>query len=61
MAVQAGQLSNTGTISAVQNLGVSTAQTLVNAGTLAANGNTTVSAGTTLTNAGGTILSLIHI
>ncbi|MDB0521548.1 hemagglutinin repeat-containing protein [Ralstonia solanacearum] len=55
VAVQAGQLSNAGTISAVQNLGVSTAQTLANAGTLAANGNTTVSAGTTLTNAGGTI------
>ncbi|MCQ4680199.1 hemagglutinin repeat-containing protein [Ralstonia pseudosolanacearum] len=57
VTVQAGQLNNTGTISAVQNLGVSTAQTLVNAGTLAANGNTTVSAGTTLTNAGGTIAS----
>ncbi|WP_405124821.1 hemagglutinin repeat-containing protein [Ralstonia pseudosolanacearum] len=55
VAVQSGQLSNAGTISAVQNLGVSTAQTLTNAGTLAANGNTTVSAGTTLTNAGGTI------
>ncbi|WP_423372658.1 hemagglutinin repeat-containing protein [Ralstonia pseudosolanacearum] len=55
VTVQAGQLSNAGTISAVQNLGVSTAQTLANAGTLAANGNTTVSAGTTLTNAGGTI------
>ncbi|BCN07541.1 hypothetical protein RPSB_46780 (plasmid) [Ralstonia solanacearum] len=55
VTVQAGQLNNTGTISAVQNLGVSTAQTLTNAGTLAANGNTTVSAGTTLTNAGGTI------
>ncbi|WP_197387260.1 hemagglutinin repeat-containing protein [Ralstonia pseudosolanacearum] len=55
VTVQVGQLSNTGTISAVQNLGVSTAQTLTNAGTLAANGNTTVSAGTTLTNAGGTI------
>ncbi|MDB0578893.1 hypothetical protein, partial [Ralstonia solanacearum] len=39
VAVQAGQLNNTGTISAVQNLGVSTAQTLANAGTLAANGN----------------------
>ncbi|MFV8643610.1 hemagglutinin repeat-containing protein, partial [Ralstonia pseudosolanacearum] len=57
VTVQAGQLNNTGTISAVQNLGVSTAQTLTNAGTLAANGNTTVSAGTTLTNAGGTIAS----
>ncbi len=57
VTVQAGQLSNAGTISAVQNLGVSTAQTLANAGTLAANGNTTVSAGTTLTNAGGTIAS----
>ncbi|WP_412771107.1 hemagglutinin repeat-containing protein [Ralstonia solanacearum] len=55
VAVQAGQLNNTGTISAVQNLGVSAAQTLANAGTLAANGNTTVSAGTTLTNVGGTI------
>ncbi|KAF3460599.1 hemagglutinin repeat-containing protein [Ralstonia solanacearum] len=55
VTVQAGQLSNAGTISAVQNLGVSTAQTLTNAGTLAANGNTTVSAGTTLTNGGGTI------
>ncbi|ESS50405.1 hemagglutinin-related protein [Ralstonia solanacearum SD54] len=55
VTVQAGQLSNTGSISAVQNLGVSTAQTLTNAGTLAANGNTTLSAGTTLTNAGGTI------
>ncbi|MGA3891474.1 hemagglutinin repeat-containing protein, partial [Ralstonia nicotianae] len=55
VTVQAGQLSNAGTISAVQNLGVSTAQTLANAGTLAANGNTTVSAGTTLTNGGGTI------
>ncbi|MHA6848779.1 hemagglutinin repeat-containing protein, partial [Ralstonia syzygii] len=55
VTVQAGQLTNSSSISAVQNLGVSTAQTLVNAGTLAANGNTTVSAGTTLTNAGGTI------
>ncbi|CAD14589.1 hemagglutinin repeat-containing protein [Ralstonia pseudosolanacearum] len=55
VTVQAGQLTNSSSISAVQNLGVSTAQSLANAGTLAANGNTTVSAGTTLTNAGGTI------
>ncbi|MBK3824104.1 two-partner secretion domain-containing protein, partial [Paraburkholderia aspalathi] len=55
VAVKAGQLGNAGSITAVQNLGVSAAQSLANAGTLAANGNTTVSAGTTLTDAGGTI------
>jgi filamentous hemagglutinin len=55
VAVQTGQLSNAGSITAVQNLGVSATQTLANAGTLAANGNTTVAAGTTLTDAGGTI------
>ncbi|WP_421377165.1 hemagglutinin repeat-containing protein [Paraburkholderia sp. DD10] len=55
VSVQSGQLTNAGSITAVQNLGVSAAQTLANAGTLAANGNTTVSAGTTLTDSGGTI------
>ncbi|CAE6863133.1 tRNA nuclease CdiA-2 [Paraburkholderia aspalathi] len=55
VTVKTGQLHNAGSITAVQNLSVSAAQSLANAGTLAANGNTTVSAGTTLTDAGGTI------
>uniref|UniRef100_UPI0038BC57E6 hemagglutinin repeat-containing protein n=1 Tax=Caballeronia glebae TaxID=1777143 RepID=UPI0038BC57E6 len=53
--VQAGQLVNAGSITAVQNLVATATQSLANAGTLAANGNTTVTAGTTLTDAGGSI------
>ncbi|WP_081263869.1 hemagglutinin repeat-containing protein [Ralstonia pseudosolanacearum] len=55
VTVQAGQLSNASTISAVQNLGVSTAQTLTNAGgTIAAGQRTNVSAAT-LDNSAGTL------
>lgn len=55
VSIQAAQLSNAGSITAVQNLAMHAAQSLTNGGTLAANGNAAVSAGTTLTNAGGTI------
>ena len=48
--LQAGQIANAGSITAVQSLIARTVQTLFNNGTLAANGNVTVSAGSTLTN-----------
>ncbi|MFM0499621.1 hemagglutinin repeat-containing protein [Paraburkholderia caffeinilytica] len=51
VTVQAGQIANAGSITAVQNLIAAAVQTLFNGGTLAANGNVNVSAGTTLTNA----------
>ncbi|AIY42069.1 Putative large exoprotein involved in heme utilization or adhesion of ShlA/HecA/FhaA family [Collimonas arenae] len=55
-SITAGSLVNSSTISAVQNLGVSTTQALNNsAGTLAAGGAVNGSAGTTLTNNAGTI------
>ena len=54
VAVQAGQLSNAGNISAVRNLGVNASQALTNTGTLAANGNVSV-AGGSVNNSGGAI------
>ncbi|WP_341317437.1 hemagglutinin repeat-containing protein [Paraburkholderia sp. IMGN_8] len=51
VTVQAGQIANAGSITAVQNLIATAVQTLFNGGTLAANGNINASAGTTLTNA----------
>jgi len=51
VAVQAGQIANAGSITAVQSLIASAVQTLFNSGTLAANGNVTLGAGSTLTNA----------
>ncbi|MGF6902139.1 filamentous hemagglutinin, partial [Paraburkholderia sp. GAS348] len=51
VTVQAGQIANAGSITAVQSLIASAVQTLFNSGTLAANGNVTLSAGSTLTNA----------
>lgn len=52
VTVQAGQIANAGSITAVQNLTAAAAQSLFNNGTLAANGNVNASAGTTLANAG---------
>jgi filamentous hemagglutinin len=52
VALQAGQISNAGSITAVQSLIASAVQTLFNSGTIATNANLTVSAGTTLTNSG---------
>ncbi|NLP65387.1 hemagglutinin repeat-containing protein [Paraburkholderia sacchari] len=52
VALQAGQIANAGSITAVQNLIATAVQTLFNGGTFAANGNMTLTAGTTLTNAG---------
>ncbi|SIO72525.1 filamentous hemagglutinin [Burkholderia sp. GAS332] len=52
VTVQAGQIANAGSITAVQNLIATAVQTLFNGGTLAANGNVSASAGTTLTNSG---------
>ncbi len=49
--VQAAQISNAGSITAVQSLMARAMQTLFNRGTLAANGNVTLAAGSTLTNA----------
>jgi len=54
VALQAGQLTNAGSITAVQSLIASAAQALYNSGTLAANANMTLSAGSVLTNAGQT-------
>ena len=54
VTVQAGQLSNAGNISAVQNLGVNATQALTNTGTLAANGNASVVGGS-VDNSGGTV------
>jgi filamentous hemagglutinin len=51
VTVQAGQIANVGSITAVQSLIASAVQTLFNDGTLAANSNVTLSAGSTLTNA----------
>ncbi|AXW34107.1 hemagglutinin repeat-containing protein [Ralstonia pseudosolanacearum] len=55
VTVQAGQLSNASTISAVQNLGVSTAQTLTNAGGTIASGQRTNVSAATLDNSAGTL------
>ncbi|MFM2464003.1 hemagglutinin repeat-containing protein [Paraburkholderia sp. RL17-368-BIF-A] len=52
VTVQAGQIANAGSITAVQNLTAAAAQSLFSNGTLAANGNVNASAGTTLANAG---------
>ncbi|WP_415914600.1 beta strand repeat-containing protein [Paraburkholderia sp. J41] len=52
VALQAGQIANAGSLTAVQSLIASAAQTLFNSGTLAANANMTLAAGSTLTNAG---------
>ncbi|MFM0393753.1 hemagglutinin repeat-containing protein [Paraburkholderia phytofirmans] len=52
VTVQAGQIANAGSITAVRNLIAAAVQTLFNSGTLAANGNVNASAGTILTNAG---------
>nr|WP_322786961.1 hemagglutinin repeat-containing protein [Paraburkholderia ginsengisoli] len=52
VTVQAGQIANAGSITAVQNLIATAVQTLFNGGTLAANGNVNASAGTTLSNTG---------
>jgi filamentous hemagglutinin len=51
VTVQAGQIANAGSITAVQSLIAGAVQTLFNSGTLAANSNVTLSAGSTLTNA----------
>jgi filamentous hemagglutinin len=51
VTVQAGQIANAGSITAVQSLIASAVQSVFNGGTLAANGNVTLSAGSTLTNA----------
>ncbi|WP_274389595.1 filamentous hemagglutinin N-terminal domain-containing protein [Paraburkholderia tagetis] len=52
VALQAGQIANTGSITAVQSLIATAVQALFSSGTLAANGNMTLSAGTTLANNG---------
>ncbi|WP_217352255.1 hemagglutinin repeat-containing protein [Paraburkholderia bonniea] len=52
VTVQAGQIANVGSITAVQSLIAHAVQTLFSSGTLAANGNLNVTAGTTLTNRG---------
>ncbi|MGF6573842.1 filamentous hemagglutinin [Paraburkholderia sp. GAS333] len=52
VTVQAGQIANSGSITAVQNLIATAVQTLVNGGTLAANGNVNASTGMTLSNSG---------
>ncbi|CAE6789379.1 hemagglutinin repeat-containing protein [Paraburkholderia domus] len=51
VTVQAGQIANAGSITAVQSLISSAVQSLFNSGTLAANGNVTLAASSTLTNA----------
>ncbi|WP_244144353.1 ShlB/FhaC/HecB family hemolysin secretion/activation protein [Paraburkholderia tropica] len=50
--VQAGQIANAGSVTAVQSLIARAVQTLFNSGTFATNGDMTLSAGSTLTNAG---------
>ncbi|WP_153075405.1 hemagglutinin repeat-containing protein [Paraburkholderia bonniea] len=50
VTVQAGQVANAGSITAVQSLIAHAVQTLFSSGTLAANGHLTLSAGSTLTN-----------
>jgi len=52
VTVQAGQIANAGSITAVQNLIATAVQTLSNGGTLAANGNVNASAGMALVNFG---------
>ncbi len=52
LALQAGQIANAGSITAVQNLIASAVQTLFNSGTFANNANLTLSAGSMLSNAG---------
>ncbi|CAE6958473.1 hemagglutinin repeat-containing protein [Paraburkholderia domus] len=52
VALQAGQIANAGSITAVQSLIASAVQTLFNSGTFATNANLTLSAGSMLTNAG---------
>ncbi|WP_408733979.1 beta strand repeat-containing protein, partial [Paraburkholderia tropica] len=50
--VQAGQIANAGSVTAVQSLIAHAVRTLFNSGTFATNGDMTLSAGSTLTNAG---------
>ncbi|WP_322006134.1 two-partner secretion domain-containing protein, partial [Paraburkholderia tropica] len=50
--VQAGQIANAGSVTAVQSLIARAVQTLFNSGTFATNGDMTLSAGSTLTNEG---------
>ncbi|AET91688.1 filamentous hemagglutinin family outer membrane protein [Burkholderia sp. YI23] len=52
VTVQAGQIVNAGSITAVQTLIATAVQTLFNSGTFASNANMTLSAGSTLTNVG---------
>ncbi|WP_232072067.1 filamentous hemagglutinin N-terminal domain-containing protein [Paraburkholderia pallida] len=51
VALQAGQIANAGSVTAVQSLIAQSVQTLFNSGTFAANVDMTLTAGTTLTNA----------
>lgn len=51
VTLQAGQIANAGSITAVQNLIASAVQTLFNSGAFATNANVTLAAGSTLTNA----------
>ncbi|WP_415913521.1 filamentous hemagglutinin N-terminal domain-containing protein [Paraburkholderia sp. J63] len=51
VTLQAGQIANAGSITAVQSLIAKAVQTLFNSGTFAANANMTLAAGSTLTNA----------
>ncbi len=52
VTLQAGQIANAGSITAVQSLIATAVQTLFNSGTFAGNANMTLAAGSTLTNAG---------
>ncbi|MBP0590499.1 filamentous hemagglutinin N-terminal domain-containing protein, partial [Paraburkholderia sp. LEh10] len=52
LTLHAAQIANAGSITAVQSLIASAAQTLFNSGTFATNANMTLSTGSTLTNAG---------
>ncbi|WP_345810947.1 hemagglutinin repeat-containing protein [Paraburkholderia sp. PREW-6R] len=52
VALQAGQIANAGSITAVQNLIAAAVQTLFNSGTFATNADLTISGGSMLTNAG---------
>ncbi len=52
VTLQAGQIANAGSITAVQSLIATAVQTLFNSGTFATNANMTLAAGSTLTNAG---------
>ncbi|CAD6542646.1 hypothetical protein LMG27952_03918 [Paraburkholderia hiiakae] len=51
VTLQAGQIANAGSITAVQSLIATAVQTLFNSGTFAANANMTLAAGSTFTNA----------